>query len=455
MRALPLVAVLLACSCGQVAGPSSERRNGADQLPESGPAPAPAGSSVPESAPVETTTSQPATPAAPLDEASLLTAPARYASVIPRATFPFRRRYGNLVYEGNNIAMRGERAPDGTLAASGAEIAERWRSFARGVRRLIVLRDSLFSQQDHPFDHAPFAVMMPPSWVTGALAELEAGRAIRPLRVPDPADDAAWGAIGSASEMFGSFPPSQRLFELTRLRSTSATGAERARIANARLVLVSLARDARAMVDAAPSGAAAVAEAGAERIAESDRRYFGEDLRRQRLLPIFVENPNRHEVVDEGKGLAIAGRDDVSARAMELARDAIYRRRLRDGDLAIERYDLSKPEERRRAISLCEALLPRGAPPPGGDVWLWVNGPLDPLGVRGEDASAYIAAFRAELGRARVELGRVRFVSKPHVDLPRGPARREAFEAAVDRFRALDLPLSVNLDTRALESLVH
>lgn len=391
-------------------------------------------------------------PVAPAPAGGLV-APDRYAGVVPRQTFPFGARYRNLVYEGNNMAMRGPKADDGTWIASGVEVRDRWRSFARGVAKVIVLRDSLFSQQDHPTDQVPAALLLPPSWVTAAVAEVEAGRALRGLVAPEPDDDAAWAAIASAAVMFGSFPGSGRLFELAVRTRTTAMPGDRLRIENARISIRSLARDTSAMVAAASGGPDAVARAGAEAMAASDRAYFGDAIRREHILPIFVENPTPHEIVDEGKGFVIAGRE-IDAVIVRRARDAIIRRRLADGDVAIERYDLSRPEERRRAIVFLEAIVPEGAAAPGGVVWVWVNGPLDALGIRGEDATAYVVDFRAELEAARIDLSRVRLFSKPHVDLPRGEARRLAFEAAVDRFRTLDLPLSVNLDTRALRALV-
>ena len=47
-----------------------------------------------------------------------------------------------------------------------------------------------------------------------------------------------------------------------------------------------------------------------------------------------------HELRDEGKGVALWGRD-VPDETLRLVRDTVLRRRLQDGPLAIERYDLT------------------------------------------------------------------------------------------------------------------
>ena len=185
----------------------------------------------------------------------------------------------------------------------------------------------------------------------------------------------------------------------------------------------------------------------------ADRIYFSTEIRRDHVIPIGVENPNQHEIEDEGKGLEIAGRE-VPRQAIALARDAIYRRRLLDGDIAVERYDLSQASERRRGIALLERLVPgEDGTTTGHVVWLWVTGPLESNAHLGVDATAYFADFRAQVEGANIDMSRVRFLSKPHVVLPssgRGPALvREA-----ERLRSLGLPLSVNLATGMLERAI-
>ena len=393
------------------------------------------------------------TPLPPIPER--LIAPARFAEVIPRLGFPYRRLYGNLTYEGNNPNMRGRRASSGLYHdQNGAVGAGRWRRAAASVAGLFVLRDSLFSQQDHPLDHRAFAPMIPQNWVTAAVAEVLEGRTPRPLRAPALEDDAAWTALNTPGAMFGSFPASQRLHGWATRSRDGVDPVSLSRIENARHTVIALAEQARAMVDVAGEGPEAVARAGAEQISVTDRLYFTTELRRNHVIPIGVENPNRHEIEDEGKGLEIAGRT-VPRQAIALARDAIYRRRLRDGDIAIERYDISQPAERRRGIAFLERLVPsvEGGATGGHLVWLWVTGPQEANAHLGVDATAYFADFRAEAERASIDMSRVRFLSKPSVVLAtgnRGPALAEQTE----RLRRLGLPISVNLATGMLERAI-
>ncbi len=437
-----------------------ERPNRHDPPSASAPATGPRGRPRGIHAPIPSTaargTSAAGSPASQFDPDDLAPGkplPARYADLVPRIGAALTDRFSNLRYEGNNLVMRGPPGPGGVRQLDGNAIASRWRTFARGARAVFVLRDSLFSQQDHPYEHAPCAFMMPPSWVTSALADLEAHRRIEPPRAPPPEDDDAWAAISTPQALFGSFPSSVRLFELAVRRTAGLSDADRAITIDTRLTFAMLAADAAAMARVSAQGPDAVARAGADRIAASDVAYFGADVRRAHVIPIFVENPTRHEYEDEGKGMSIAGRDDVTAGAITRARDAVYRRRLRDGDIALERYDLSRASERARAVRVLEAIVPPGAPS-GGVVWLWVNGGLEPDGTRGHDATPYVAAFRAELASAAIDPARVRLFGKPSVTLPNGPGRRAELEAAIDRYHALDLPVSVNLDTRALRALL-
>ncbi|MEM9071993.1 MAG: hypothetical protein AAGE52_26035 [Myxococcota bacterium] len=390
-------------------------------------------------------------PAYPLlDDADLLRAPERFDHLVPRLAPATGRRYRNLVYEANNVAIRGSRGDDGFYESTGRAIAERWRNGAAGVRRVFALRDALFSQQDHPIDHDPVSVMMPPNWVSVAIAKVMADEPLRPVQAPAIDDDDAWRALATPAALFGSFPPSERLHE-TATRPRTVLAPERLRVTNARRTVQMLAADARAMVDAAAEGAQAVADAGAERISLSDRRYFGERLRREHVILIAVENPNLHEQRDEAKGLGVYGQD-IANEAIAMARQAIFRRRLLDGDLAIERYHLGRSEERRRAIDVLEELLPEGSR--GHEVWLWVHGGLDARGIRGTDATAHIQQFRAEVGNAAIESERLRYLSKPHVPIG-GRNLASKLDLASRRFRQLDLPLSLNIRTGLLERLIE
>lgn len=384
-------------------------------------------------------------------------APPGFEHIILRVGYPIGALCSNVLYEGNNPAMRGRRLPSGLYDATGETIAMRWRKATASARRVFVLRDALFSQQDHPLDHDAAALMMPPSWVTSALIEVQQGRSPTAPTAPPLEDNAAWARLDTPNKMFGSFTPSDALFGWARRDSQRAPPASRARIENARQAIRALAISAQAMVDAASRGPEAVASVGAEQIAASDRAYFGEALRRDHVIVISVENPNDHEVEDEGKGFRpqkADGSSEIVESATQVATNAILRRRLLDGDLALERYDLTQRADRRRAIDLLERLIPEQGPRagPGHTVWLWVNGRLDTLGVRGEDATDYIEEFRAEVAGANINTARLDYVSKPHIDLPPGgpqSTRAKALRDAAARLRGLKLPLSVNLTTAA------
>jgi hypothetical protein len=373
-------------------------------------------------------------------------APARYEHVVGRVGGRTGKVIANLRYEGNNRSIRGDFDPD---PADGCRNADRYRALARRTRGLFVLRDALFSQQDHPTAHRGCALMMPANWVTAAVDDTLAGRPLRPLAPPATDDDAAWAAVATAADLFGSFPPSDALFEWATRARAVATPDDVARIANARANVRQLARHADYLLAAAGRGAAAVAEAGAECIAASDRDYFTPDLRRDKIIVLGVEHPNEHEIRDENKGIAIWNRT-VDARALSLTRDAIYRRRLADGPIAIERYDLNLPAERRRVIEVLQMLVPRDSK--GHEVYVWVGGPLPEGSERAEDASHLLPTFEAELAAADLARDRVVVDNRPSFRM-KGHTAAD-FDAAVDAFAAAGRPLSVNLSPRALHDLM-
>lgn len=388
-------------------------------------------------------------PSPTIDRSKLLEAPVLYEHVVLRAGLPVGQRYENLIYEGNNKVFRGKPDEDG-LYRSGADTAQDWRRWTAGVAGMVVLRDSLFSQQDHPYLQAPRAIMMPPSWVSVAVAETMAGR---PLRAPIVAllqDDASWAAPETPTAMFGSFPASDRLFEEARIPlASSADPIQAQRTKNARASIRALGQAASAMVEASATSAERVAETGAAWIAASDRNYFGTEQRARSIIPIFVEHPNEHESRDEGKGMGVWGQD-IPAEAISIARRAVYARRLEDGALAVERYDLREQAEWDRARTLLEELVPHGSS--GHTLWLWVNGGSDGHG-HGNSALPYIEAFRTSLEGANIEMSRVRLLSKPS-PRPRGPSAKADFEAAVERARALGVPASIQLSTRSAKKLL-
>lgn len=357
------------------------------------------------------------------------------------------RLFSNLRYESNNRSMRGAFDP---RPESGCDNARRQRRLAARTRGLFVLRDALFSQPDHPVEHRACALMLPANWVTAAVADTMAGRALRPVTAPPAADDAAWASLSSVEAMFGSFQGSDRLFSTARRSSREGSADDRAQTANARFNVRALAAEAQALLDAAPRGPLAVADAGAERIAASDRSYFTEALRRERVIVLGVEHPSEHEMRDENKGVAIWGRD-VPEAALVMVRDRVYRRRLQDGDLALERYDLTRPEDRRRVLAVLEALVPPGSS--GHRVYVWMGGGLIEGSELVHDASHLLPTFRAELARAAVAHDRVVVYNRPSFRLvTHTPAELEA-EAA--RFRRMGLPLSVLASPGALNRFFH
>ena len=356
--------------------------------------------------------------------------------------------FGNVYYEANNPAMRGPLDDSRLPVADGEDIAARWLRFARQVGGVFVLRDSLFSQQDHPVKHPARALMMPPNWVTGAVSAARRGVAFMPVKVLPVQDDAAWARVATPEALFGDFAPSEFLHREACRPLANATPAQKRRTMNARAAVLSLAQQSALMLDALPEGPLAVAEVGADLIARSDTRYFGAELRRSRVIPIFVHNPTSTEVL-EGKGMRVMDNPHISEDDVELATTAIYSRRLLDGDMALERYDISQPDERAKAIEILTRILPRDGPPgEGGFVWLWVTGPLEPGSkLRGENASAYIEAFKQQVAAAAIDTTRVRYLSKPRLELPPGKSRRGAFAMAVEQTNALDLWQSIDMNS--------
>ncbi|MGH1340427.1 MAG: hypothetical protein ACRBN8_02660 [Nannocystales bacterium] len=386
----------------------------------------------------------PGTP--PIDRARLLDAPTAYEHLTLRAGLPVGARYEDLVYEGNNRNFRGKPDAAGQYR-SGDATALDWRRWIAGIAAMIVLRDSLFSQQDHPVLQAPRALMLPPNWVSLAVASTMRGETLVAPVVPALDDDSAWAELASAGERFGSFPPSERLFEESRrsLLEPEPDAGAHARTRNARASIRAVSVAAQAMVLAQVQGPSAVATAGAAWISASDRNYFGIELR-ERTIPIFVENPNEHEARDEGKGMGVWG-NVLPPEAVVLARNVVYARRLLDGPLGVERYDLRHESERLRAITLLETLVPSGSS--GHPVWLWVNGGSDGHG-KGEPATPYIDAFSAALRAADVETSRVVLLSKPSAR----PKSKAWLDAVAGEARALGVPASIQLNTRRARRLI-
>ena len=376
----------------------------------------------------------------------ILTAPEFYQSLIPRLSPHPSFLYQNLLYEGNNDMMRGlnETYPH---ESAGMCIAEHWRHIVVHTRGTFVLRDALFSQQDHPYRFSPFALMLPANWIPAAAAQ---SGDILSLAAPERYDDSAWFAIHSPKQMFGSFPPSKVLFSIATRRDTSIT--DSSLIYNARETIGILAGYAQRLIDRRKNGVRGMIQEGADIIAQSDSLYFGRDIRRHHVIPIMVENPTLHEM-KEGKGITIVGRRDISQETTAAVRRACYRRRLNDGDIAIERYDLSNPTERKRAIRVLRELIPRGSS--GATVWLWVTGRLRAHRIfEGEDALKYIDRFRREVKEANIEESRLNYVSKPSLQISRTSTMKRALDSAMNQIHRLRLPVSINITSDRLKQLL-
>jgi hypothetical protein len=162
---------------------------------------------------------------------------------------------------------------------------------------LFVLRDSLFSQQDHPVANDPHALLLPPNWV---LSIFHAAATSRTFHVPvlPPIGSNSWQKFASPSELFGDLPESAFLHR-------AAVGSEPA-ARNAQQTLHALFREVNDLIRVIPSGPQAVATLGAERIAAGDHAYFGAELRRTCIIPIMFENPAPHEY-GEAKGIDLPG----------------------------------------------------------------------------------------------------------------------------------------------------
>lgn len=321
--------------------------------------------------------------------------------------WPRLPRYRTAAYEGNNRLLRSP-TPSGDVP-SGAEVARRWRAAAAHAGRVFVLRDSLYSQQDHPFRGPAWAGMLPPAWISVAVDHALSGRALRLPRAPPPEADGAWRRM-DVDEAFGSFPPSPALFGHASTSLCDAEEPRRAWVVNARRTLAALTADARALAEALPRGADSVARVGAARVSRSDRRYFGDELRRARVVPILVENPSPEEV-RIGKGLRPRPPMAVARAAADRTRSALLRARLRDGEAAIERYDLSSAEDRERARRVVREALDDTSE--GGRLWVWLTGPAAPDGGPSSDAPAAVAAFRRTLAGDGIDPTRLGFFFLP------------------------------------------
>ncbi len=438
-RATLLLCLFLAASCGDRL--PAEEATPADRVRQ------PATTETTE-APVAAVGRVPGYPR--IDDALLIRAPEQYEHVVPRLVLPIGERFSNMRYEANNLTMRGTRLESTLYADDGVTIAQRWREASAGTRGVFAVRDALYSQQDHPIAHAAVSIMMPPAWITVAVQKELLGESVDPVVAPAVEDDAAWAALATRRDMFGTFPPSETL-HATAIRPRTALAPERLLVTNARRTIRMLAEDAQALVDAMGSGAEAVAQVGAERIARSDLAYFGRRLREENVILVSVENPTIHEVRDEHKGFRSYYRE-LSAEAILIAKRAVYRRRLEDGPIALERYNCAERSDRERAVAILQEIVPTGSR--GHDVWVWINGGLDSRLVTGESGAPHAWKIRELVARAPIEASRVRYLSKPHERF-RGDDIPRAFFLQARRYQRLELGMPVVYRTRFVRRLIQ
>lgn len=373
-------------------------------------------------------------------------APANYEHFVPRLSRRTRHVFSNLRYEGNNRALR---TPAGEPADTCAD-AEHTRSLALRTAGLFVLRDALFSQQDHPVQRPSCALMLPPNWVTVAVDAAIEGTTPAPVVAPAPDDDAAWVALATPAALFGGFPTSDTLHAWATRSRADATPDDQARIDNARAAVHTLAAAANTLRTAVTRGPEAVAEVGGKLISQSDRDYFGAQARHDHVIPLFVEHPSEHEIVDEGKGLVVHGMS-LSDRAIDLTRQHVYRARLLDGPMAIERYDITAKADVARAIRVLQMLVPKGETT-GHHVYVWVGGPLIAGTERVVDVHDRMGEFVAALSAAQIEMSRVTVFARPVFQL-KGKGRAQ-LDAAIDRARGQGVLYGANMNTGAVRKVM-
>jgi len=365
------------------------------------------------------------------------TANSRYRNVIPRADHTSTFLFDNLRYEGNNPEMRKAIENQNPQLPTAEQVAGRWQTLIAQTTGMFVLRDSLFSQQDHPFKHGtPCALMMPPNWITSAILIPDP----TPMEPPPVDDESAWQeSADNPGSVFGSFPPSEDLLTYASQLSTDKPPNEQNQILAARSTIRLLGSFALELLQVRDqSGTDAVIDRGAELIAAADNAYFGSV--RDKAIPLMGVRPSEEDT-NENKSFCIQGLKALEDACDEII-EAVMRRRLVDGDLALQyryRYpfDLSSTAERRQAVTTLSRVIPPDGPP-GGDVWLWV--------WAGPDSDDYaIDIFEDELRAAEVDLNRLQLYAKPTFEF-RGPNASEQFETELDRYTSYGVTLSVNTD---------
>jgi hypothetical protein len=145
---------------------------------------------------------------------------------------------------------------------------------------------------------------------------------------------------------------------------------------------------------------------------------------------------------------------NVSVDIVRLVRKHILTSRLSDGDIALERYDLSSSAERERVAGILRDLLQRPAPP-GGLVWVWMAGaPRSPDGGCDAAVGEQARSFFDELDRMGVDRSRVRLVRKPDLQLG-GEQERTTFETALANCSALEILLPIDRTAEELRTWIE
>jgi len=320
---------------------------------------------------------------------------------------------------------------------SGKELADRHRLICKKAEKCFFESGALFHQANNPTLNDPLAFLLPPNWVTAAAM----ARPPVPLYVPREVNaDGQWSAI-SKEQMFGSFPASNYLYRL----AASPLAADPSKVRNVRASLQYLANYTRRLAEAYQRGGEnSVLQTGAEIISQTDDAYLGREMRKNKAIVLAVTNPGPAELA-EGKGLGLPNRQ-VPPDLLRRIQNAVIGERLRHGDVALERWNIADPNQRKHMMGVLRDLVPTGSQ--DSKLWIWVNGPLQPNAVFvGENATRYMNDLISEINQynrtttgPKIDMSRVRFLSKPLVELPKDPSAQIAFaDSTINSYRNLCL----------------
>ena len=367
-----------------------------------------------------------------------------------RLTGRLERLQPSFIYEGNNIRMRYWMGWRRFGILSGSFTAFKWRLLGLQGRKIFVLRDSLFGQQDNLSQHQPFSPMLSLNWILTAISTQNH----QPIHLPPPTADLDWTSISSPGDFFGEFQLPSNLFKLANTSLASSRFKSRTRIRSARFGLVELSRQINAVIQHDNQEPEALLSRSAELISSSDRKYFSPTIREKSIIPILVENPNPYEK-GLGKGFSSPKAADVSEAVQFKALVQVLKRRLEDGDIALERYDISKDSEISRVVKLLEALIPEGYPG-SHKVWIWINGPLDHSvsdRISGTGPLAFLPQFQRILDRSNIHLASLRLLAKPDLTKPMDQAQIHSLHRALSEYAKFKVYNSLNLTSHQVRKL--